>query len=221
MAAIPQWHARGDWFDVCSCTLPCPCIFAQAPTNNACEGVLAWHIREGRFGDVVLDGLNVLAVSYFEGNIWSGQTKAVMGVFFDERADGRQRDALQIIFGGQAGGWPAGFADLVGEMRGVEFVPIAFELADDLAHWRAEIPGRVVARAEALSGPTTSPGARVQLHHAPGSETGPGQIATWGQAASLEADAFGFHFEFGNRSSKHIPFDWSGPDASGGSSARP
>lgn len=214
MARVPQWHARGDWFDVCSCHLPCPCIFAQPPTNNACEGVLAWHVRDGRYGDVVLDGLNVLAVSYFEGNIWGGETRAAIGMFLDERADDRQREALQMIFGGRAGGWPAKFAELIGDMRGAEFVPIRVEVAADLGQWRAEIPNRVQAYAEALTGPTTPSGTRVQLHHAPGSETGPGQVATWGQGASLKAQAFGFSFEFGNRSSKHIPFDWSGPDAS-------
>jgi hypothetical protein len=53
---IPSWHVVGDWFDICSCDIPCPCEFAQAPTNNACQGMLAWHIRKGRYGDVRLDG---------------------------------------------------------------------------------------------------------------------------------------------------------------------
>lgn len=69
----------------------------------------------------------------------------------DERANGRQRQALQRIFAGETGGWPAQFAALVGEFRGIEFVPIAFEVADDLAFWRAEILNRVVGRAEALT----------------------------------------------------------------------
>jgi hypothetical protein len=33
-----------------------------------------------------------------------------MGFFIDERADDLQREALQSIFGGQTGGWQAGFA---------------------------------------------------------------------------------------------------------------
>lgn len=135
-----------------------------------------------------------------------------MGIYFDERADERQREALQTIFGGQAGGWPAGFAELVGEMRGIEFRPIAFELADDLASWRVEVPGRVVAAAEALSGPTTPPGKRVQLLNPPGSEVGPGGVATWGKGTALNADAFGVRFEMVGSARKHIPFDWSGPD---------
>jgi hypothetical protein len=174
--------------------------------------VLAWNIREGHYGDVRLDGLSLIAVSEFEGNIWSGQTKADMGLFIDERADESQREALLAIFGGQAGGFPAEFAELIGEVRGIEFVPIEFEVADDLAYWRVEIPGKVLASAETLTGPTTPEGQRVQLLHPPGSEVGPsGTVATWGRATADRAEAFGWNFEWDGKSSKHIPFEWSGP----------
>jgi hypothetical protein len=212
MAAVPGWHLAGDWFDVCSCDIPCPCEFAQAPTNNVCEGVLAYHIRDGNYGDVRLDGLNVLAVAGFEGNLWAGETKATLGLYLDERADEAQREALGAIFGGRAGGWPAGFAQLVEEVRGVETAAIEIEVAEDLASWRAEIPGKVTATAEALSGPTTPEGKRVQLLNAPGSEVGPGQVATWGRATQHRVDGFGFKTDLQGKSSKHIPFDWSGPD---------
>ena len=210
MAEVPQWRLVGDWFDVCKCTIPCPCTFAQAPSEGDCDGILAWHIREGNYGDVRLDGLNVVALGHFDGNIWEG-AKAAMGIFIDERADDPQREALQTIFGGQAGGWPGEFASTIAEVRGIEYVPITFEIADDLAHWAAEVPGKATARAEALTGPTTLPGRRVQVHNPPGAEVGPGQIATWGRATVNRADGFGFKWEWDGRSSKHFPFDWSGP----------
>jgi uncharacterized protein DUF1326 len=43
MADIPQWWMKGDWFDVCSCNIPCPCTFAQPPTNDHCDGVMAYQ----------------------------------------------------------------------------------------------------------------------------------------------------------------------------------
>lgn len=211
MAPIPDWHVTGDWFDVCKCTIPCPCTFAQEPTSGDCDGVLAYHIRKGHYGDVSLDGLNLLGLGHFKGNIWGGETKAVMALFIDDRASDAQREALRQIWGGQAGGFPAVFASLIGEMRGIEYAPIRFEIADDLAYWRAEIPGRVVARAEALTGPMTPPGKRVQTFNAPGAEMGPGTVATWGQATANTVDSFGFKWDWAGRSSKHIPFDWSGP----------
>jgi hypothetical protein len=211
MADFPAWRVSGDWFDVCKCAIPCPCTFAQPPTYGDCEGILAWHIREGRFGDVGLDDLSVVALAAFEGNVWAG-AKVDMAMFVDERADDGQREALQAIWSGQAGGWPAYFAELIGNVRGMEFARIAFEIDDDLGSWRVEIPGKLVGEAEALTGPTAPEGARVQLHNAPGAEVGPGQIATWATATTDRADAYGFGWERSGRSSKHFPFEWSGPD---------
>src|SRR5262245_22719674 len=211
MADIAKWQLDGDWFDVCKCNVPCPCEFAQTPTYGDCEGILVWHVRKGAYGNVALDGLNVLALGYFKGNLWAG-AKAAMAIFIDQRADSTQRDALQIIFGGQAGGWPSQFAQNIAEMRGVEFAPIEFEIEGNLAHWRAAIPGKVEARAEALSGPTTLPGQRVQTINPPGSEVGPNAIATWGTSKVDHAEAFGFKWNRSGQSSKHIPFSWHGPN---------
>jgi len=212
VADVAHWHLAGDWFDVCNCTIPCPCTFAQAPSEGDCNGILAWHVREGNFGDVRLDDLNVVAVGSFEGNIWAGEAKPAMGFFIDERADDRQRQGLETIFGGQAGGWPGDFASLISENRGVVYAPIKFEMAEDLAYWAVDVPGAATARAEALTGPTTPPGKLVQVHNPPGAEVGPGQIATWGKATVDSVDTFGFTWDWAGRSSKHFPFDWSGPN---------
>lgn len=83
-----------------------------------------------------------------------------LALFFDERANEQQREALNMS--GMAGGFMAEFAKLIGEVRGIEYAPIKFELANDLSYWSAEIPGKVLAKAEALTGPTTPPGKRVQ-----------------------------------------------------------
>src|SRR4029079_3623361 len=211
---IPKWKASGDWFDVCKCNIPCPCEFAQAPTYEECDGILAYHIKKGNYGDIPLDDLNVLALGSFKGNIWTGDglTRVNMAIFFDEKANEKQREALNMIFSGRAGGFMAEFAKLIGEIRGIEYASIKFELADDLSYWSAEIPGKILARAEALTGPTTPPGKRVQTINPPGSEVGPGEgVATWGRSLADEADAMGFKWARKGRSSKHIPFDWSGP----------
>ncbi|MGW4161471.1 DUF1326 domain-containing protein [Streptomyces sp. NPDC004788] len=209
-----RWHITGDWFDTCKCDIPCPCTWAQAPTYGDCEGIMAWHIREGNYGDVRLDDLSVVIVASFTGNVWAGEhTDPFAAVFLDERADESQRTALGAIFGGQAGGWPAQFVGMFGpEMRGMDVVPIEFAIDDDLATWSVEIPGKVRASAAALTGPTTPEGTRVQVHNPPGAEVGPGQVATWGRATADRADAFGFKWDREGQSSKHFPFDWSGPD---------
>lgn len=213
MAEIPDWWMKGEWFDACSCDIPCPCGFAQAPTNNHCEGVMAYHISEGRYGDIQLNDLNVIAVVVIEGNPWEKEGPVSMGVFLDERANANQREALQAVFSGEAGGWMGMFSELVTEVRGTEFVPIHFEVSDDLAHWQVEIPGKLKTYSEALGGPTTPEGARVQVHNAPGSEVGPGQTMTIGRAVHHEVEAFGLQWSWAGKASKHIPFDWTGPES--------
>lgn len=214
--AVQQWHLKGEWFDACKCAIPCPCSFAQPPTYGDCDGVLVWHIREGNYGDVRLDGLNVVMLGSFVGNVWAEHSDAFAAVFLDEAADDRQREALQTIFGGQAGGWPAEFGAMFGaEIRGMEVVPIHATIADDHATWSVDIPGRARATVEALSGPTAAEGARVEVHNLPGAEVGPGQPpAVWGRVTDEQADAYGFTWQRSGNSSKLIPFDWTGPDES-------
>jgi hypothetical protein len=212
-ASIPKWKLSGDFFDFCKCNIPCPCTFAQTPTYGDCEDVLAYHIKSGYYGETSLDGLNLVALSYFKGNIWEGNTKASIASFVDERADQQQREALQKIFTGKAGGFMAQVANLIEEDRGLYFAPIKLEVADDLSYWSAEIPGKLAARAEALTGPMTPPGKRVQTLNPPGSEVGPGTVVTWGKAMTDEVNAPEIRFEWkrNGRSSKPSPFEWSGP----------
>ena len=219
MSSGLKWSLDGDWFDVCKCEIPCPCHFGQAPTYGDCLGVLAWHINEGHYGDLKLNGLNYVMVGGFKGNLRTGPTDVAMAFFIDERADNRQREAMQTIFSGKAGGAAAEFGKMLGagEIRGGEFARINFERAKDLAYWSVEVPGKVSARVDALTGPLVPPGKRIQTMNAPealaftGGATGPQDVSTWGKAAVAVGDAYGIKFSLAGKSSKHVPFHWSGP----------
>ena len=213
MEDVQSWSIKGQWFDVCRCAIPCPCSWAQPPDDEYCEGILVWHVQQGRYGDVPLDGLNVAMLGSFGGNVWERGRDFKAAIFMDERAGERQRAALQTIFTGQAGGWPKHFGEMTkGETRGVAYAAIRVEIAPDLSRWRAEVPAhQIVAVAEALMGPT-SDGKVTKIHHLPGAETGPGGVATWGRATIDRASAFGFEWDRSGKSSKLIEFSWSGPD---------
>lgn len=208
--ATVDWYLRGDWFDVCSCTLPCPCTFAQEPTDGDCLFTLVWHIQEGRFGDVHLSGLGVVALGEFTGNMWSKDrsTKMTLMFYIDAKADDEQRAALERIFTGKEGGWPATFATMIQDVRDIEYAPVIFDVADDLAYWRAEIPGKVNLTVEALPGPPSDPNRRVTTYNAPGAEVGPHQVATWGVVKHDHAVGFDWSRRHRGRSSKHFAFEW-------------
>lgn len=212
MSAVPDWRIAGDWFDNCSCDIACPCTFGQAPDNNLCEHVLFWHIREGQYGEVDLSGLCLVRVGVFDGNIWDASARVRSGTIIDDRASDSQADAISQIYGGNAGGWPKKIGDLFSRGRqplGTERAAITFEIAPDQSRWGVNIPGKVKAWAEALSGPTSTPNEPPRMSSPPGSETGPGQIVTWGKSTVCKVDAFGFNFSWTVSSAKHIPFDWS------------
>jgi hypothetical protein len=209
-----QWRVVGDFLDFCKCAVPCPCTFGQPPTDGDCDGVIAYRIREGNYGDVDLSGLSLVGIAHFDGNIWDDDVRLDMGMIVDESADEKQREALQIVFGGQAGGWPQMFAEnMLGKMLGMEFAPIEVEIDEDLGSWRLVVPNMAEGSTELLVGPTSKSGERLAVVNPTGSEVGPGQGAvTYGVASTDKADAFGFNWERSGRSSKHIPFEWSSDD---------
>lgn len=210
-----QWRISGDFVDFCKCPVPCPCSWGRPPTEGDCQGVIAYRIREGSYGDVRLDGLNVAGILEFEGNIWDEDVRADMGMIVDEAADDAQREALQTIFSGQAGSWPQVFAEnVLGKMLGLEFAPIELEIADDGSSWRLNVSGMAKGETEVLTGPTTRPGEHAHVVNIPGSEAGPNSgPTTYGIASVSEADRFGFKFDWAGRSSKLIPFEWSSEDS--------
>jgi len=214
MSEHPNWRIAGDWFDNCSCAVACPCTFAQAPDNNLCEYVLFWHIREGHFGDVELDDLCIVQLGSFDGNIWDSDGRGRAGIIVDVRASDVQADAISIIFSGEAGGWWKKVGELMTrglEFLGVERAEMAFEIAPDQSRWGVDIPGKVKAWAEALSGPTSTPGEPPRMTSAPGAEMGPGQIVSWGKSTVCKVDAFGLRYSWTLSSAKQMPFDWNGP----------
>src|SRR5262245_28215259 len=120
-----SWKIAGFYFESCNCDVACPCIFLSPPTSRDCTLLVAWHIEQGRFGQIDLDGLNsVLAVYSPDGHMLDVKWKVAL--YVDERANQDQRDALTLIFSGQAGGHLASLGALIGEVLGVKAAPIEY-----------------------------------------------------------------------------------------------
>ena len=86
--------------------------------------MLAWHIDQGRFGEVNLDGLNAVLAADSPGHML--EVKWKVALYVDERANQGQQDVLTQIFSGQGGGHLAGLAPLIGEVLGVKAAPIEY-----------------------------------------------------------------------------------------------
>lgn len=96
------WSLAGAVLIACNCDYGCPCNFNALPTRGACEGQWTWHVEEGRYGDVALDGLNFTVAVAWPGAIHEGGGRAL--VLVDERADSAQRQAIKTLVGGHVGG---------------------------------------------------------------------------------------------------------------------
>lgn len=123
MTEIPRWTIAGEYMESCNCALPCPCVFAPnpVPTEGFCAAALAWHIAEGRYGALGLEGLDVALVfrtppGPFRAGGWTA------ALYLDARASTAQREALETIFTGRAGGRLGRLADLIGTLLGVRAV---------------------------------------------------------------------------------------------------
>jgi hypothetical protein len=103
----PSWSLSGTYLESCNCEAICPCRRVGGrsggrSTSGVCEGALSWAIERGHADDVDLAGLAaVLALRYDDdepGSPWD------FFLYLDDRADERQRAALEAIFTGALGG---------------------------------------------------------------------------------------------------------------------
>jgi len=97
-----RWHLKGTNLIACNCDYGCPCNFNALPTTGKCEGGWTWHVDDGAYGDVRLDGLNLSVYVDWPGAIHEGNGVAL--VLVDERADEGQRRALETLASGEVGG---------------------------------------------------------------------------------------------------------------------
>ena len=152
--SAPSWSFDGEIIDTCNCEVVCPCTLGEPASYGACLGNVTWCIDEGRCGDVDLAGCVVqLAVNapgpYFD----DGNFRVAM--YGDETATPAQREALETIFLGAAGGFFGDWREMTNEVVGVRWLPITVERQGRKRVVRIE--NVVEIDAEAIVGPDDAP----------------------------------------------------------------
>lgn len=145
------YRLAGTYFESCNCDVACPCGASNLvlpATNERCNVLLAFHVEEGEIDGVAIEDATVAMVADTPGQMTDGGWR--VGVLLDERASDAQREALTSVFSGAQGGPPAMFAGLMGEMLGVEVVPM--EYADDGRRHTLRIGDRVDLEIEDFAG---------------------------------------------------------------------
>jgi hypothetical protein len=207
-AAGTQWQFTGDYFENCNCDVVCPCVFSnqaqltiQPPNGGVCDVAFGFHIEHGQFGQTTLDGLNVAMMAHTPGPMAAGNWSVAL--YIDERADEQQRQALQAIFAGQAGGTMGHFAPLIGQVLGVKFAPIAFQ--KDGLRRSLEIPSVAHLAVHAL--PSGVPDEAIWASNAhPFNPQGVAMAA--GDQGSTWQD-YGLRWDNSGKNAHYAPINWS------------
>ncbi len=114
------WWARGLIFENCSCQAICPghVHFDQLCYNDRCIGYWAMRFDEGTFADTDIAGVKAIIAYDCPPHM------------IDEKASAEQRDAVESILTGRAGGPWAILARFVGELLETRYLPIHIEEGD-------------------------------------------------------------------------------------------
>ena len=147
-----HWQLAGDWFENCNCKGVCPCLvspnqpFTSTPTEGPCDFFFALHIDNGTYDTIPLDGLNFVMALHTPGIMADGNWSVAL--YLDERASEQQRQALQTIFSGSAGGPLSLLAPWISTVIGTKAVPITFTA--ESKRRSVEIPNIMHAAVHAL-----------------------------------------------------------------------
>jgi hypothetical protein len=112
------------------------------PADDGCTAALAWHIREGSYGDVDLSGCSVaMLIAAEEGVMFAPGTGWDVVLLTDEAATDEQRAALEDIYLGRAGGIWAAVADGHVDHAETGMAPITFTRDDDISVSVGDVAG--------------------------------------------------------------------------------
>jgi hypothetical protein len=199
------WKLEGTYFENCSCEMPCPCTvsFDAGADYDRCEVLLAFNVESGEVDGVDVSGRTVALVADSPKVMTEGNWK--VGVILDDGASDEQAEKLGAVFSGQMGGPMAALAPLIGEMVGVERMPV--EYANDGLRHRYQAGDDVAVEVEDIVpfGVESGEPARLEgVFHPAGS------TLTIARGQSSKVSAFGMSFSNEGRSAFSAPFAWAG-----------
>jgi hypothetical protein len=160
-----NWFFEADFLQACNCDYGCPCEFSAPPTKGYCQGMGAWRINRGRYGDVALDGLGLAFAAHWPKAIHEGN--GTVCLFFDHKANPPQRDALLQIASGKAGGLPFEIvATTFSKILEPQYVPFQFNFNG--RNSSVNLGNQVVVVVEPIKNPVTGEAESVRVEHGTG-----------------------------------------------------
>ncbi|HYK70055.1 MAG TPA: DUF1326 domain-containing protein [Streptosporangiaceae bacterium] len=198
------WQLTGSYAESCSCDAVCPCTwsaFTAKATLDRCRALLAYHVAAGIIDGTDVSGLN-FALFLDTPQVMSEGSWRV-GVFLDAAASEVQAQELGAVLAGQRGGPPAMLAPLIGELLGIERVPIEFS-EDGRSH---QVRVGDAASFEVADFVAIEGGEPVRLENVVHPSNSSLTVAP---ATAASASTFGIDWGRPGQSGFSAPFSWSG-----------
>jgi hypothetical protein len=198
------WKLDGTYFENCNCDWVCPCTvtsFASPATGDRCQVILNYHVQRGQIDGIDVSGRSVSIVADSPKRMLDGGWR--VGVIIDDKATKEQADKLTGVFAGQMGGPMANIAPLIGEILGIERLPI--EYTDDGKRHRIRIGDSIAIEVEDYAAAEGMETTKLTGVAHPSSST-----ITIAKPIDSKIKAFGMEFENAGKSAFSAPFSWAG-----------
>jgi hypothetical protein len=198
------WQLQGTYFENCSCNMVCPCTtsgLSMPADYDRCRLVLAFHVDAGTVEGVDVSNLTVAVLADTPPLMADGNWR--VGLFMDAAASQEQADKLGAVFAGQLGGPMAMLAPLIGEMLGVQTVPIDYR--EDGRRYRVRIGDAVDIEIEDFVPPLNPEG---EVSKLTGMFHPANSTLTIARATTSRVDAFGLQVDNSGKNGHSAPFSW-------------
>ena len=199
------WRIAGEEVASCNCDWGCPCQFNAVATTGRCEALLAWEVREGHYGDTSLEGVRFARIYSWPGPIHEGNGTRLTIV--DEGATAEQREAIEALDSGTAGGaYFEIFAAVCPNRLETMTAPITVSVDREQRLASFDIPGLAETHIEPIKNPVTGADHRAKIVLPEGFEYTEAEVANTTRA---RVDAGGMSFSLENTYAQLNAFDWS------------
>lgn len=197
------YRVKAESVEACNCQHGCNCQFAGFPNEGKCEFIIGYDVKDGRFGEVSLNGVRAVVAAKYPNAIHEGHGHVVL--FVDERASQPQVDALAAILSGKMGGMPwEALAGTIEHFEGPIRKPIEIGLAGERSH--VHVPGAIELRLKPLRDPVSGKDKEVHIVYPTGGFFwDDAKIAT---TDTMRAEHGSFRLEWPNRYASVAEVNW-------------
>lgn len=198
---------EGELFGPCNCDWGCPCNFDAPPTYGNCDGIYVYFVREGRYGNVVLDGLKYAQAGSSPGPVHEGNMTSVLIV--DEEAAPEQRDVLETLWKSGEAGLPFDiWSSVTSTWLDTIVAPIDLELAGINSRMRID-DGKVCEIAiSRIKNPVTGDEEEIYLDKPTGFTSTRSEL---GMSTVFRFDSPGLSFDASGKYAEYAEYSYSGP----------